>query len=134
MENNLENKERFFAQYYGQKVLTSEKVIELTKVDRFWAWGHKGYYLELTPLSMISDEDAIEIMDLFENNFDRDIKIVQGRQLIEDFKRGNLNRFGLTVEDLISISDRLRKLSFALKYDNLSVEQQIEYGWIKIKK
>lgn len=65
MENNLENKAKFFAQYYGQKVLSSENTIEEITPYRLHKDIGMGFIidscLELTPLSDITNEDAIEV-------------------------------------------------------------------------
>ena len=58
MENSLENKMKFFAQYYWQKVwklngvrmLVDSWIEEKSMIEKSW--------LELKPLSLLTDEDA----------------------------------------------------------------------------
>lgn len=49
MKNTLENKTKFFAQYWGQKVLNVAKDMPLQVLDNFGI--HCDGYLELKPLS-----------------------------------------------------------------------------------
>ena len=105
-ENTLENKSIFFARYWGQHVLyfTSDflrKINNLT-LDSI----ENDDFLELKPLSQISDEDVINLgysnMSHLKSNLDRNI-------------------------------DQLRSLGFALPWMDLSVKDLIEYGWVKLK-
>lgn len=133
MENNLENKATFFSQYLLQKVFVTEKGVSFL-IPGFLRDINKCDYLQLKSISDISDEDAIGAIDLFQNHISDDsIKAVQGRQLINDFRLGNLNRFGLTVWDLIKIADYLRSRSFLIEFNGLSTEELISRGWAVIK-
>src|SRR5699024_6861457 len=63
MKNKLENKAKFFCLYHGQNVMktaTPYGYSALMKVD-YIASKNQAYFLELTPLSQISDEDAVSI-------------------------------------------------------------------------
>src|SRR5690554_619564 len=73
-ENNLENKAAFFAQYFYQNIQrfhTWTNSMTVTELDGVEYRGHgvnpscinENMYLELTPLSQISDED-IDVIDL----------------------------------------------------------------------
>lgn len=63
MENTIENKAKFFALYWGQEVVKdSLNNSDKCSVEFSLSEGiHIEGYLELTPLSQISDEDAAEI-------------------------------------------------------------------------
>lgn len=68
MENTLENKAKFFAQYWGQNVLNSDKygcenISYYFNPSQSNVDGIKGYnyHLLLKPLSSITDEDACHI-------------------------------------------------------------------------
>ena len=86
-ENTLENKAKFFAQYWGQNITLYTGHLNISrffgKVDyevlRSTLEGDSiGFHLELKPLSQISDEDAIEIVKLcfsFLNNDFNNIEI-----------------------------------------------------------
>ena len=57
-EINNENKAKFFAQYWGQRVFKSPINTSYTLIRvAGWSIDHPSFYLELTPLSMISDAD-----------------------------------------------------------------------------
>ena len=106
LENTLENKTMFFAQYWGQHVLYFSSDF-LRKIDNLTLDSvENDDYLELKPLSHITDEDAINLgygyASHLKSNLDRNI-------------------------------DQLRKLGFAVNYMDLSVEDLIEYGWVKLK-
>lgn len=101
-ENTLENKVKFFAQYWGQKCgknkygnlsVNKSNILNIT-------------HLELKPLSHITDEDAINLgygySSHLKSNLDRNI-------------------------------DQLRKLGFAVNWMDLSVEDLVKYGWVKLK-
>ena len=141
MENTDGNKTRFFAQYWGQTVLHhvfDEIMLEHPQpICDENIWRTKSY-LQLKPLSSISDEDAVGAARII---YDR--KTYTGEDLekfILDPKNGKSGissiQAGCTfvelwrVENLISF---LRLKGFALPFHGLSVEQQIDYGWIKLQ-
>ncbi|WP_079242630.1 hypothetical protein [Chryseobacterium indologenes] len=65
MENTLENKAKFFAQYWGQEVLNgSGLVYSATMKTRL---SDNGDFLELKPLTSITDEEIIEVLRLAHN-------------------------------------------------------------------
>ena len=129
MENTLENKAKFFAQYWGQKVLTrpnsdNKKWVLGDEVSIHSTLSKSGYdyqyFLELKPLSLITDEDKIQI------------GLTKG-YLEENYPYADNNSpeifFGLSLSD----GDYLRSKGYALSWMGLSVETLEEYGWIKFK-
>jgi hypothetical protein len=134
MEKTVENKFKLFAQYWGQEVLKYEN----SENDKYWnkqiyqVDSHnitcKHLQLSLRPLSSITDDEAIEVCKIsylatigvlpIENN---EQHIKTGKWLVSDTKLIPLNA-----------TDYLRSKGFALPYMGLSVEKQIEYGWIKL--
>ena len=122
LENTLENKAKFFAQYWGQYVLyfTSDF---LRKIDNLTLDSvENDDFLELKPLSRISDEDAIEISKeypAFGSNIRNSVK-----ELFQEFDDLELS---------IKTGDYLRSKGYALSYMYLSVEDLVEYGWVKLK-
>lgn len=95
IENIYENKARFFALYWGVKCLRNEFLndnIPPHKVDVSTCRGLPQQYLELTPLSQITDEDAVEVIGVSECHR-------------ADYLRSKgyaLPWMGLSVEDLVS--------------------------------
>ena len=66
-QNTLENKARFFAQYFGQHVLYFSSDF-LRKIDNLTLDSiENDDYLELKPLSQISDDDLKNIGFTFKN-------------------------------------------------------------------
>lgn len=143
MKNTLENKAKFFAQYWGQNVLTrpksdNKKWILGEEVSIHSALSKSGYdyqyFLELKPLSSITDEDAL-IVYRFHYPIDKwDTK--ERRDLFDtieanDWLKNHYNEAGyinLTAEG----SDYLRSKGYAIDWNGLKVEEIESFGWIKI--
>ena len=121
-QNTLENKVKFFAQYWGQHVLYFSSDF-LRKIDNLTLDSiENDDYLELKPLSQISDEDAIEVSKEFPA-FKSDIRN-SVKELFKEFD---------VLELSLETGDYLRLKSYALPWMDLSVEDLIEYGWVKLK-
>ena len=107
-ENTLENKRKFFAQYWGQKILLHVIDVDdiLLLLNNEIDNDIKNWLLYLKPVSQISDEDAINLgygyASHLKSNLDRNI-------------------------------DQLRNLGYTLPWMDLSVEDLVEYGWVKLK-
>jgi DNA polymerase III gamma/tau subunit len=70
MENTLSNKAKFFSQYWGQKVFYSKLYGSIVRCESYYL--HKDNiqiedYLELKPLSSITDEEVEEVLRLAHN-------------------------------------------------------------------
>ena len=77
----MENKKQFFALYLGQEILIyAPDPLYKRKVNGHHLENAHDFTIELTPLSLISDEDAIEFYDsLFpENRYSKQEKIFSG--------------------------------------------------------
>lgn len=163
MKNTLENKAKFFAQYWGQDVLFHlsqtwnlfgdfENVID----------DNPNCYLLLKPLSSITDEDAIEVAMLLVNwqsSMSKLSKInIRGRidgdhvwdELILEFT-GSFNytvryrggdwlgwinsngRCEWTLFNHLKVYDYLRSKGYLLPWMGVSTDQILEYGWARIK-
>tara|TARA_R110000850_G_scaffold275955_1_gene416448 strand:- start:30214 stop:30549 length:336 start_codon:yes stop_codon:yes gene_type:complete len=103
-EINNENKAKFFAQYWGQMV--GEGLNGTEDVHR--ANSAFTEFLNLKPLSSISDEDAITV----------GYKSASHVPKIKMWSQPNC--------------DYLRLKSYALPWMGLSVEELIEAGWIRL--
>ncbi|CAL67418.1 hypothetical protein [Christiangramia forsetii] len=145
MENTLENKAKFFAQYWtwiyeGESVCVTIQDIQ------------ESDFLRLKPLSKISDEDAIEIANRIGYFFD---KVVRSKKYLyitdkyNDFEdvqetlriyhNGEifyLDQSGkvreLSMEQAEEVISLIRQKGIAYQSRGLSVEQQLEYNWIKL--
>lgn len=133
-QNTLENKARFFAQYFGQHVLYFSSDF-LRKIDNLTLDSiENDDYLELKHISQISDEDAIEVSKIF------GLGHLSGaiKELILSIFRTSINDSGTTsstngIKNWLHVFDYLRSKGYALPYMDLSVEDLVEYGWIKLK-
>jgi hypothetical protein len=130
MENTLESKAKFFAQYWGQEILTQgfskPHKIKGSIMDLIY----KEDYLELTPLSDITDEDAIQVAKI-ENNYED--ALTRGKVLINTFiKYVDCSHSMKNSLQFINMIDFLRAKGYALPWMGLSVEKQSIYGWVKL--
>ncbi|MCT3674461.1 hypothetical protein HZQ94_14835 [Elizabethkingia anophelis] len=149
MENNLENKAKFFAQYWGQKVFVGHILEEVNSsyIDPMYDTS----ILELKSLKDITDEDAWEIgirincwssserkQGWFKDDEMRELHIRQGKifssAIGKDLGPGMSHPFAENSTDILDSYDQLRAMGYALPYRGLSVEKLIEYGWVKLKK
>lgn len=161
IELTLENREKFFALYYGQEVWL-RKDNQLFIMDGESIETPYGIGILLKPLSSITDEDAVEMA-----------RIALYHPTIEGFcnddvwiGEGDLDNIGnhslevgmrcwegtLTINDqtgIVKLSDEdkdeqfvfntsklvdyLRSKGYALPWMGLSVEEMVEAGWIKLK-
>lgn len=136
MENTLENKQKLFALYWNQKV---------GYYDKFSNWnvgnGVLGLvsieFLELQPISSLTDEDlekAIEILhykndEYFISHFGKTRLEYAKEKIIHGFTK---DTYVGRITYLIECIDYLRSKGYALPWMGISVEKQIEYGWIKL--
>lgn len=116
-EINNENKEKFFAQYWGQDIIHHDDIqytgyYNSVDEQHMYDSGVDGYCLVLKPLSLISDEDANVLGFLCKEIF-----------LNYNNRTGILSTFQ---------TDYLRSKGYALPWVGLSVEEMVESGWIKL--
>ncbi|MES2593169.1 MAG: hypothetical protein V4608_14905 [Bacteroidota bacterium] len=130
MENTLENKAKFFAQYWGQYLVIMPKIsmnipIHVHHVNL----SHiQECVLQLKNLSSITDEDALECYNIhFKGYLDKDIRPSESRI---NFSKNHIIK---PIEVcILEVTDCLRSKGYALPYMGLSVDQLVEYGWIKL--
>lgn len=131
MENTLQNKAKFFAQYWGQELIQAEGYESKFNVTDMYVGGFDGKeWLELKPLSSITDEDLLKIAELlsWRSTMQESSILAQTKELLLNQSQTNLYR-----EHWSDIVDKVRELGYAHKWNSVTVEQQIEYGWIKLK-
>ena len=128
-ENNRENKKKFFALYFGQKVA---KGIFLAEVDSDIIHRQHRYHLLLKPLSAITDEDAIACNSLhnaligYDDTMDFATPIEMAKHWLSNGGEKDMVNTRATV-------DYLRSHGYALPFQDLSVDDLVVYGWIKLK-
>lgn len=127
MKNTIKNKEKFFAQYWGQKVLSEwgESLVQVNgKLDR--VYDISEMYLKLKPLSKISKKD-LKAID-FKNIGDK--KVSFNFTSYSNAWSSSCGNYGWL---LLHHYDYLRSKGYALPWNGLSVEKMVEFGWIKLK-
>lgn len=139
-EINNENKAKFFALYWGQKVYRKPEVpgFEST-VGGFISDERvpKTGYLELKSLSDIGDEDAIEcakIIDPDKKHGDWE-QAVAIKYVFNEIFNPQLDE---SIDDITPFQftymyDFLRSRGYLLPWMGLSCEELIESGWAKYK-
>lgn len=157
-EINNENKAKFFALYWGQRIQSDGiNLFDVTNVLVYQSW------LELKPLSSISDEDAEIVARIITPHSGSFIKIERFchlsvifnnvRTLIypdfsftsynEDYKdsvsfdhmlfshQGSISNW-IYYESVLFVEHYLRSKGYALPWMGLSVEEMVKAGWIKL--
>ena len=135
-EINNENKAKFFALYLNQKVLC-DNLRSNERLDKSWNWSHKDFWIQLKPLSSISDEDATWIAKVYGGFYDtkedlKDYKDHINLALIEDDEEAHNWWDHIGFQTMIQVNDYLRSKGYALPWMGLSVEDIVEAGWIKL--
>lgn len=159
MTNTPENKQRFFALYWGQEVQMHVSG-NIYKVGKIAPIAPTISHLVLKPLSAISDENAIEVAKIliddnqdfkvYDHPFDglfvfKDNVSVSGYSYVE-FWKYNIEcgtyypkhpdkRKELMVSACLFLQayDYLRSKSYLLPFMDLTIEQILAYGWAVIK-
>lgn len=137
--NNPENKARFFAQYWGQKVIMHPVLFKpitmydvITNPDNGFERDIEKCWLELNSLSNITNEDLIKCYHLYSEICAYDYTMDFASVI--DMARHVIKMEGYNwLTKYTKISDYLRSKGYALPYMQLSIKDLIDYGWIKIK-
>jgi hypothetical protein len=132
MKLTNELKAQFFALYWNQRVMSrlynGKSRLNNVKVDALSLSDEKnntGDYIELKPLSTISDEDAIEIGKLAGDD---------SEDYEKEYGKGYYKMYLLDFAMYQSkFTDILRSKGFAIDWRGISVEEMIKAGWIKLK-
>lgn len=147
-ENTLENKRKFFAQYWGQKILLHVIDVDdiLLLLNNEIDNDVKNWLLYLTPLSQITDEDAIQGIMFTYNKTYEDLGEILEVKHYNTFSSIKTTRAGENFKTSRSIHhwngdrkigskecDYFRSKGYALPWMDLSVEDLVEYGWVKLK-
>lgn len=131
MKNTLENKAKFFTQYFGQKVRVWKKDLQTLLNISYASLSIEAVedsYLELKPLSQISDEDAIWLANWGYGcyNISDEEKILRVKKDKYKYYKGCFTN--------VYVVDYFRSKGYALPWNGITVEEQIKFGWIKLKK
>ena len=109
---------RFFAQYWGTKTLYVG-VVGLVEIGKGgWNLKHPDFFLQLKPLSKITDEDAISMYRGLERNYE------SANQFLEDYKS-----IGFLEQSEV---DFLRSKGYAVPFMGYSVDELVKMGWVQL--
>jgi len=136
MENTIENKAKFFAQYWGQRLLNGKSIVPIRrKISKF-------DYINVKPISSITDEDAIELgkicglaMNIIgHRDADKVVLYDDSYKLYINFSSyiWKQKNGAIYHQATLKFYDYLRSKGYALPYMGLSVEVLVEYGWVKL--
>ena len=145
-QNTLENKAKFFFQYWGQHVLYFSSDF-LRKIDNLTLDSiENDDFLELKPLSQITNEDVIQGIMITYNKTYEDLGEILEVKHYNTFSSITTTRAGQNFKTHRSIHhwngnrkigsmecDYFRSKGYAIPYMDLSVEDLVEYGWVKLK-
>ena len=145
MKNTLENKTRFFAQYWGQHLIIMGSFLRI--IDHVTLCNiENDDILELKPLSQISDEDVIQGIIYLYNMTREALGEILEIKHYDTFSSITTIGIGCNFKTSRSIhhwrgtkkigsveADYFRSKGYALHYMDLSVEDLIDYGWIKLE-
>jgi len=139
-------KSSFFAQYWGQEVCQTKGGRYKVDEDCFPLWDRS--YLELKPLSKITDEDAIEIIKIIDSKSNRFINVNYSfaekkdlpyiKSVISDKGRFDINNNFVFIIDKqvidfsLNIFDYLRSKGYAVPFMEYSVEDLASFGWVQL--
>lgn len=118
-------KSRFFAQYWGTKTLYIGGVGKVEVGKGGWNLKHPSFFLQLKPLSKITDDDVQELLPLV--SFDFSPRYTD-EQMKEEIKKSVLDTEMMPSE----LFDFLRSKGYALPYMNYSVDNLISFGWVQL--
>lgn len=140
-ELTLENKAKFFAQYWGQLVIedvngkgeTFLYPVVYSNMHRF-----EESTVVLKPLSSISDEDLEYIRTIVGYiNTESGLGLVKRWLTVLWMNYDDVNYFAAIdfkpTLSVIKITDYLRSKGYALPWIGISVEEMVDAGWIKLQ-
>lgn len=123
-------KSRFFAQYWGQEVCQTKGGRYKIDEDCFPLWDRS--YLELKPLSKITDEDAEKLQYTLINVVGLDGLIRQNSIDLVKEVVSNYEKVDCLFMLPSSFSDLARELGYAIDWNNYKVSEQVELGWVQL--
>lgn len=135
LKNTSENKSRFFGQYLWQIVVDWEDSFSdcgcsMLHYSHLEMSTIKNKFLRLTPLSQISDEDAIEVGKI--RGDWTESPLTRGLATINYIRNTNFS-FCSNVNNYLHIIDYLRAKGYLVPYMGISEFDLISYGWVKLK-
>lgn len=135
LKNTSENKSRFFGQYLWQIVVDREDSFSdcgcsMLHYSHLEMSTIKNKFLRLTPLSQISDEDVMLFFELSPQK----VFLSNMGYITKESPVGKIRNLMSSFEYIPSnVVDGLRSKGYALPWMGLSVDDLVNYGWVKLK-
>lgn len=137
MRNTIEGKQRYIAAHWRQDVIIYKNEILFVMPETIHVTIIHNAHLLLTPLSMITDEHAIEVFDMLFGHSETH------REKPQEFKIDLGKSWGLSIftetygyyypKSYIQMLDFLISKGYALPWMGISVEELVKRGWLKLK-
>lgn len=131
-----EIRQRIFALYWGQAVLIYDTEHAPFFVSRI-SIDIEESYLYLTPLHLITDEDAICITQIIFPEYQSPLgKVRAGKRFVKNAFLSKSFESMTEIQDtqqILQITDLLRSRGYALPYLNYTVDDLVEDGVFKLK-
>jgi hypothetical protein len=124
---------RFFVQYWGVKCMYVGGIGLVEIGTGGWNLKHPDFFLQLKPLSKLTDDDAIEYFDILwyetHKSKSKEFKIEYGK----DWANSILSeRFGLIPSNILHGIDFLRSKGYVIPFMEYSVEMLVDVGWVRL--
>jgi len=133
-----QNKERFFALYWGQCVGCDKKVTNCTIDDVYMSLlcenkTFEPYYLTLKDINDISEEDIEELRDITSNS-DFYNTVTDNVKALQHYDYNPYSPAPVYGDIEIEYVDFFRSKGYALEFMGITVKEMLEAGWIKLNK
>lgn len=134
--NKLNDKQAFFALYIDQQVYRNDVDKTGYVLDHWCLYSTplENGYLELTSLSDITDEHAIEVAKLIFSNTAFHTS-EHGKRYIRQMITSELEYHGQywSFSKVASTLDYLRSQGYLLPFRGYTTDQLIDMGWVKLR-
>lgn len=129
-----ENKAKFFAQYWNQEMYSITRpnqpyvnnfIQQMEEYLQFDEW-----YLLLTPISQLREEDALEVYSIVYPN---SLKTEDYEKIIAVEEMFSQRLVVINLNSMTNAIDYLRSKGYALQFMNYTVADQLSMGWIQLR-
>lgn len=130
-ELNQQLKERFFAQYWGQKVFdyAVSMINHPVRISPDFAREVEAWAV-LRSIDQLTDEENIEIAKIFNQH------VIKKHYETDDLKAYLIMKghgYALRVDHFLTVADYMRSIGVAAPFMGYSVEELCEAGWVRLK-
>lgn len=139
MKKTIENKQAFFAVYTEQEYTYKNNwgtfkasLSDRNNISNFYNQLDTAYHT-LKPISEITDEDALHSTKLLRSgsHLSEESRISQFKQLFET-PNFWVNQTNVSLSEMLRVFDYLRSKGYLLPFRDITTDELIEFGWVKI--